>query len=55
MPDFQSETDLSEVLQIEQVFTNVTKGQVAKKDDWEKAFGTDNVDKVIEEVGVSLA
>lgn len=45
-----SETDLSEVLQIEQVFTNVPKGQVAKKEDWQKAFNTDDVNKVIEEV-----
>lgn len=44
------ETDLSEVLQIEQVFSNVPKGQVAKKEDWVKAFGTDVLDKVVEEV-----
>lgn len=44
------ETDLSEVLQIEQVFTNVPKGQAAKKEDWTKAFGTDDMNKVIEEV-----
>lgn len=45
-----SETDLSEVLQIEQVFTNVTKGQVAKKEDWVKSFAMDDMSKVIEEV-----
>jgi ribosome maturation protein Sdo1 len=45
-----SETDLSEVLQIEQVFTNVPKGLVAKKEDWQKAFNTDDINKVIEEV-----
>lgn len=45
-----SEKDLSEVLQIEQIFTNVPKGQVAKRDDWTKAFKEDNMDKVIEEV-----
>ena len=45
-----SETDLSEVLQIEQVFTNVPKGLVAKKEDWQKAFNTENINKVIEEV-----
>jgi ribosome maturation protein SDO1 len=38
------------VLQIEQVFTNVPKGQVAKKEDWQKAFNTDDINKVIEEV-----
>ncbi|KAL1409077.1 hypothetical protein Q8F55_005901 [Vanrija albida] len=44
------ETDLSEVLQIEQIFTNVPKGQVAKRDDWTKAFGSDDMNKVIEEI-----
>lgn len=43
---------MSEVLQIEQVFANVTKGQVAKKDDWQKAFNTDDMSKVVEEVRV---
>jgi len=38
------------VLQIEQVFTNVPKGLVAKKEDWTKAFNTDDMNKVIEEV-----
>jgi len=47
---FHSETDLSEILQIEQVFTNVTKGLVAKKEDWEKAFGTEDMGKAVEEV-----
>jgi ribosome maturation protein SDO1 len=41
---------LSEVLQIEQVFTNVPKGQVSKREDWEKAFNVTDVNKVIEEV-----
>ena len=45
-----SETDLSEILQIEQVFTNVPKGLVAKKEDWEKAFGTEDMGKAVEEV-----
>ncbi|KAL7422921.1 hypothetical protein Q5752_002218 [Cryptotrichosporon argae] len=44
------ETDLSEVLQIEQVFSNVPKGQVAKKEDWAKAFATEDINKVIEEI-----
>lgn len=48
-----SEKDFSEVIQIEQIFTNVPKGQVAKKDDWTKAFGSDNLDKVLEEVSWS--
>ncbi|WWC73376.1 SBDS family rRNA metabolism protein [Kwoniella pini CBS 10737] len=44
------ETDLSEILQIEQIFTNVPKGQVAKRDDWTKCFQTDDMNKVIEEI-----
>jgi ribosome maturation protein SDO1 len=49
-----SETDLSEVLQIEQVFTNVSKGAVAKRDEWEKAFNTTEMSKVVEEVSRML-
>lgn len=37
-----SEKDIDEVLQTHTVFTNVSKGQVAKKEDIIKAFGTDN-------------
>ncbi|WVQ76215.1 SBDS family rRNA metabolism protein [Cryptococcus sp. DSM 104548] len=44
------ETDLSEILQIEQVFANVPKGQVAKKEDWQKAFQTEDMNKAIEEI-----
>jgi len=44
------EKDLSEILQIEQVFSNVSKGAVAKKEDWEKAFNTTELSKVVEEV-----
>lgn len=29
----------------------MSKGQVAKKEDWEKAYGTSEMSKVIEEVG----
>ncbi|KAG7257925.1 hypothetical protein CRUP_006641 [Coryphaenoides rupestris] len=36
------EKDLDEVLQTHSVFVNVSKGQVAKKDDLSKSFGTDN-------------
>ena len=45
-----SEKDLDEVLQTNQVFTNVSKGQLAKKDDLVRAYGTDDVDKVCVEV-----
>ncbi|ORZ02161.1 putative Shwachman-Bodian-diamond syndrome protein [Syncephalastrum racemosum] len=44
------ETDLDEVLQIHNVFINVSKGQVASKDDLNKCFKTDDVDKVIQEI-----
>ncbi|XP_076646298.1 SBDS ribosome maturation factor [Halictus rubicundus] len=36
------EKDIDEVLQTHTVFINVSKGQVAKKEDIIKAFGTDN-------------
>jgi len=36
------ETDIDEVLQTDVVFINVSKGQVAKVDDLQRAFGTDN-------------
>jgi len=38
----KTEKNLDEVLQSETVFTNVSKGQVAKRDDLTAAFGTDN-------------
>ncbi|AJV77339.1 Sdo1p [Saccharomyces cerevisiae YJM453] len=44
------EKDLDEVLQIHQVFMNVSKGLVANKEDLQKCFGTTNVDDVIEEI-----
>ncbi|XP_046548747.1 ribosome maturation protein SBDS-like [Haliotis rubra] len=36
------ETDIDEVLQTHTVFTNVSKGEVAKTDDLKKIFGIDN-------------
>jgi ribosome maturation protein SDO1 len=44
------ETDLDEVLQIDSIFTNVSKGQVAAKDDLEKAFKTDDQKSMVLEV-----
>ncbi|CAO3693778.1 unnamed protein product [Rhizopus microsporus] len=44
------ETDLDEVLQIHNVFTNVSKGQLASKEDLKKCFKTEEVDKVIQEI-----
>lgn len=45
-----SETDLDEVLQIHNVFFNVSKGQVASKEDLKKCFKTEEQDKVIQEI-----
>ncbi|GMM53874.1 guanine nucleotide exchange factor [Maudiozyma humilis] len=41
------EKDIDEVLQIPQVFMNVSKGLVASKEDLQKCFGTTNVDDII--------
>lgn len=41
-----AEKDIDEVLQTHSVFTNVSKGQFANKEDLVKAFGTDDQDKV---------
>ena len=57
--DYRSglEKDLSEVLQAERIFTNVSKGQFAKSADLKKAFGTTDeeaIAKVILEEGKSI-
>lgn len=39
---FFSEKDIDEVLQTQTVFTNVSKGQVAKREELNTAFGMDN-------------
>ncbi|KAJ1679525.1 hypothetical protein EV182_001875, partial [Spiromyces aspiralis] len=44
------EKDLSEVLQVEQIFTNVSKGQVAKHEDLVKVFNTDNAEEIIMQI-----
>ena len=44
------EKDLDEVVQIENVFLNVSKGQVASKDDLQKAFGTSDATEVLLEI-----
>ncbi|SCU96791.1 LANO_0E14378g1_1 [Lachancea nothofagi CBS 11611] len=44
------EKDLDEVLQIHQVFINVSKGQVASKDDLAKSFDSDDLDTIIKEI-----
>lgn len=40
------ETDLSEVLQTERVFTNVSKGEFAKAKDLQKVFGTKDEEEI---------
>lgn len=37
-----SEKDIDEVLQTQSVFTNVSKGQLAKRDELIEAFGTES-------------
>ncbi|XP_043250929.1 ribosome maturation protein SBDS [Colletes gigas] len=44
------EKDLDEVLQTHTVFINVSKGQVAKKEDLLKAFGTDDQTEICKEI-----
>ncbi|ODV78412.1 Shwachman-Bodian-diamond syndrome protein [Suhomyces tanzawaensis NRRL Y-17324] len=44
------EKDLDEVLQIPQVFQNVSKGQVANNEDLMASFGTTNQDEIILEI-----
>ncbi|XP_050302265.1 ribosome maturation protein SBDS [Anthonomus grandis grandis] len=46
----QVEKDIDEVLQTHSVFTNVSKGQVAKKEDLIKAFGTDNQTEICKQI-----
>lgn len=50
MPFCSREKDLDEVLQTHSVFVNVSKGQVAKKDDLAKAFGTDDQTEICKQV-----
>jgi len=42
------ETDLSEVLQTERVFTNVSKGEFAKSQELQRVFGTTKEDEIIQ-------
>lgn len=44
------EKDIDEVLQTHTVFINVSKGQVAKKEDLVKAFGTDDQTEICKEI-----
>ena len=44
------EKDLDDVLQISNVFMNVSKGEVAKANDLKKSFGTDDRNTIAREV-----
>lgn len=44
------EKDIDEVLQSHSVFVNVSKGQMAKKEDIQRAFGTDDGTEVCKQV-----
>ncbi|EDW78710.1 uncharacterized protein Dwil_GK12553 [Drosophila willistoni] len=45
-----SEKDIDEVLQTHTVFTNVSKGQAAKKDELQKAFGKSDETEICKEI-----
>lgn len=44
------ESNIDDVLQISNIFVNVSKGEVAKVNDLEKAFGTSNTNDIVKEV-----
>ena len=44
------ESNIDDVLQISNIFVNVSKGEVAKANDLEKAFGTSNTNDIVKEV-----
>jgi len=44
------ETNLDDVMQISNVFVNVSKGEVAKAGDLQKAFGTSDVNNIVKEI-----
>ena len=47
------ETNLDDVLQISNVFVNVSKGEVAKAGDLQKAFNTTEISEIVKEVILS--
>uniref|UniRef100_A0A2K5ZBR7 Ribosome maturation protein SBDS n=1 Tax=Mandrillus leucophaeus TaxID=9568 RepID=A0A2K5ZBR7_MANLE len=49
-PALTREKDLDEVLQTHSVFVNVSKGQVAKKEDLISAFGTDDQTEICKQI-----
>lgn len=44
------ESNIDDVMQISNIFVNVSKGEVAKANDLEKAFGTSNINDIVKEV-----
>ncbi|KAI0638807.1 Shwachman-Bodian-diamond syndrome protein [Trametes polyzona] len=48
------ETDIDDVLQIANVFVNVSKGELAKSQDLQKAFGTTDTNTIVKEVRVHV-
>lgn len=44
------ETNLDDVMQIENIFVNVSKGELAKHQDLQKSFGTTETDVIVKEV-----
>lgn len=48
------EPNIDDVLQISNIFVNVSKGEVAKVNDLEKAFGTSNTNDIVKEVRRSV-
>jgi len=48
------EKDLDDVLQISNVFMNVSKGEVARANDLKKSFGTDDRNTIVREVSSGI-
>ncbi|XP_072024783.1 ribosome maturation protein SBDS-like [Amphiura filiformis] len=46
----KTEKDIDEVLQTNTVFANVSKGQVAKREDLKKAFDTEDLDEICRKI-----
>ena len=44
------ETNIDDVLQIANVFVNVSKGELAKHGDLQKAFGTTDTNEIVKDV-----
>ncbi|KAL6305643.1 Shwachman-Bodian-diamond syndrome protein [Sparassis latifolia] len=44
------ETDIDDVMQISNVFINVSKGELAKSQDLQKAFGTTDTNTIVKEI-----